>query len=95
MNYKLHVNNISAYDILINDSYNLLCDKLLEIYGEKFKNKKICVITDINVSEYQLESSLNVISAINDNVFAFSFVPGEHSKTIYTINDIYSFLIEH
>ncbi|MCR5083100.1 MAG: 3-dehydroquinate synthase [Parasporobacterium sp.] len=95
MNYKLHVNNISAYDILINDSYVLLCDKLLEIYGEKFKNKKICIITDINVSECQLESFLNVISAINDNVFAFSFVPGEHSKTIYTINDIYSFLIEH
>ena len=60
----------------------------------RVKNKRnIYIITDENVANYHLENLLSYMSSYNVRVYVL--VPGEKSKSLEVVNDIYSDLIDN
>ena len=79
------------YNIIINDNFDLLEQNLIEI---GIKNKKVCIITDDNVSKYYLHDVINILSNITDKLSYMIIPHGEENKNLNTINTIYKKLIE-
>lgn len=81
----VNYNNAPCYDIIIDSDFKLLNEKF------DFRGHKILVITDDNVANIVLPSFKEEFSYDFD---VFSIIPGEKSKNLKTIEDIYRFLIE-
>lgn len=86
--YKSDKNN--PYTIYVNDTFDLLKDKLKELYDEK--KVKACIITDSNVSELYLNDVKNVIGDVFIDVYDYVFQAGEQSKNLDTVEGAYEYL---
>lgn len=81
-----------AYEIVLSNNFELLCDKLKPF---QLENKKIAIITDSNVGKLYASEIKDLLSTVCKNVFTFTFQAGEEHKTLETVKDAYQFLIEH
>lgn len=82
-----------CYDILIEKDFDGLGDAVqqsLHITG-----KKICIVTDSNVGPLYAQEVKKVLETTGNEVFIFTFLAGEKSKTLSTVEDVYEFLIKN
>lgn len=59
------------------------------------QSRKICVITDNHVNELYGEEIEKIIAPACLEIYRYAFSSGEASKTLTTVKNIYSYLIEH
>lgn len=84
--------NIHCYDILLENSFEKLYDKIQDF---NIQNKKLCIVTESNVGPLYAEELQKGLSDFCQNVVAFTFPAGESSKNLEVINDLYEFLIKN
>lgn len=83
--YKSDKNN--PYTIYINDSFDLLKEKIDEIYVD---NKvKACIITDSNVSELYLNEVKELLKDSFLDIYTYVFEAGEQSKNLDVVQEAY------
>lgn len=87
---RLEVNfeNKPCYDIVISDDFSDLKKELAKF---NIHDRKICIITDTNVSEIYLDDIKEQL--VDFNVFVHIFDAGEKNKNLGTVSEIYSTLI--
>ena len=73
-----------CYDVIIDDSFDNFPEDIIKI------NSKVLIITDDNVATSCLGSLKDII---RNETEVFCITPGEDSKNLDTVRDIYAFLI--
>lgn len=88
---RLDVNNEGkfAYDILIEEDFSQLLGEIEKIEKE---NKKVCIVTDSNVSKLYLKEVSEILSA-RYQVSKFIFEAGEERKNLSTVIELYNNLL--
>ena len=81
-----------AYDIVIADSFDLLAAEMEKLDIEK---RKVCIVTEENVGSIFGEEVKDRLKGKCRILETFVFPEGEDSKNLETVNQLYSFLIEH
>ena len=81
-----------CYDIIINDSFEGLLEKVEEL---GFKGRKIAIITDTNVKPLYSNEILNILSPLSDTILVQAIPAGEENKNLSEIEKIYEVLIEN
>ena len=94
MSRRLEVNyqKKPCYSIVIEDSFSIFQEELLQL---GYKDRKIVIITDSNVSGLYLEELETLIKNITDQVFSYIVEAGEEHKNLQSVQECYAFLIEH
>ena len=92
INVLTKTDNNKSYNIILDNSYVNLANKLKELYPEKVK---VCIITDSNVAPLYLEQLKSAVSDVFSKVRDFTFEAGEESKNLDVINEAYEGLIDH
>ena len=80
-----------CYDIFITRDFNELKEELLPF---QTKEKKIAIITDTKVGPIYSQEVKDILSALCDKVSVYEMPTGESNKTLDTVKDIYTFLIQ-
>lgn len=78
--------------------YNIYYEKSFDGLGEMFhqfhmENRKICIVSDSNVSKYHLKEVEDQLRSVAGVVTSYVFPAGEASKTIETVQLVYEHLI--
>ena len=81
-----------CYDIIINDSFEGLLEKVEEL---GFKGRKIAIITDTNVKPLYSNEILNILTPASDKIVVYAIPAGEENKNLSEIEKIYEVLIEN
>ncbi len=91
MEKRLNVS--SLYDILITDDFSKLRKEISNIRNYN----KICIVSDNEVFDIYGDQVIDLFSNDSQNkvVVNFVFKSGEKSKTLDTVKELYSFLIEN
>ena len=89
---KVHENNIPIYDIVIEDNFKELESEIKKL---DISERKICIVTETNVGALYAEHVKNILKECAKDVFVFTFEAGEKNKNLYTVKDLYTFLIEN
>ena len=84
--------NKPCYDIIFENSFDLLSDKVLEL---GFKGRKIAIITDSNVKPIYADQVADKLKDVSDIVEIYEIPAGENNKNLEQIEKIYKFLIEN
>lgn len=94
MSRRLEVNyqKKPCYSIVIEDSFSIFQEELLQL---GYKDRKIVIITDSNVSGLYLEELETLTKNITDQVFSYIVEAGEEHKNLQSVQECYAFLIEH
>ena len=91
MNNMLTMNTYNnEYEIIIRDSFNNLQKELQPIINT---SRDICIISDKNVSSYYLDSIISQLQNNANKIISYIIEPGEQSKNLSTIYEIYELLI--
>ena len=80
-----------CYNILIRDSFNELLPAMLQ---DKNANRRVCIVTDSNVSRFYLSEIISLLSGSFSEVKSFEFPAGESSKNISVVEKLYGELIK-
>lgn len=83
-------NKKPCYDIVFSGDFQ---DLAAELAALEIQDKKICVITDSHVASLYGDEVMDILQGICKKNVLFSFTAGEESKTLDTVKDIYTFLI--
>ena len=81
-----------CYDIVFTTDFSELVSELQKL---DIQSRKICVITDSHVKSLYGEEIMNLLDGNCANNFLYAFPAGEEHKTLDTVKDIYTFLIEN
>lgn len=84
--------NFPSYNIVFNNSFENL---LKSIDFVNLDSRKVCVVSDSNVEKIYLKEIIALLNSKSSFVTSFTFAAGEESKTLNTVEDLYSFLIEN
>lgn len=84
-------NNRPIYDIILERNYDKLGEELLKL---NTKEKKICIVSDSNVSQIYLKLLYDYVKEYCNVVETFVFPAGEASKNLDTVNSLYEHLIK-
>lgn len=84
-------NDTPIYDIVIEKSYENLA---VEVEKLGVKGKKLCIVTDSNVEPLYCAVVKAELEKVASKVTVFTFPAGEESKTLDTVRQIYTHLIE-
>lgn len=80
-----------CYDIVFSKDFHGLAE---ELTGLGIKDRKVCIITDSNVSSLYGDEIMGILDGNCKKNVLFTFPAGEENKTLDTIKDIYTFLIQ-
>lgn len=80
-----------CYDIVFSHSFDSLVEELEEL---SHKGRKCCIVTDSNVEKLYGKQVKALLEKVYSEVILFSFPAGEESKTLDTVQELYSVLIE-
>lgn len=80
-----------CYDIVFSKDFHGLAEELI---GLGIKDRKVCIITDSNVSSLYGDEIMGILNGNCKKNVLFTFPAGEENKTLDTIKDIYTFLIQ-
>lgn len=83
--------NQPIYDIVIETTYETLAEEVKNVGAE---GKKICIVTDSNVEPLYCNIVKTQLEKIASRVTVFTFLAGEESKTLDTVRQLYTHLIE-
>ncbi len=80
-----------CYKICFRPDFN----DLLNVFNSEINRKydKICIVSDSNVAQLYLADVISIFKKTESEVSSFSFVAGEESKNLDTVNMLYEFLI--
>lgn len=84
-------NKKPCYDIVFSQDFQDLTAEL-EVFN--ISERKVCIVTDSKVANLYGEELTNLLSSIAKSCTLFSFKEGEASKTLDTVKQLYTFLIE-
>lgn len=90
-NITVNYNGTPVYDILLEQDYSNLFRELNKLNTQ---NKKICVVTDTNVSKLYLNELMEILKDYAKVVETFTFPAGEESKNLDTVYSLYERLIQ-
>lgn len=79
-----------CYDIVFSTGFDSLAGELDALH---ISERKICVVTDSQVSLLYGDEIMSILDGRCKKNVLFSFPAGEESKTLSTVKDIYTFLI--
>ena len=79
-----------CYDIVFDDSFDLLADELTKLNAAE---RKICIITDSHVKDLYGAEVMKLLDGKCKKIVLFSFAAGEENKTLDTVKEAYKFLI--
>ena len=80
-----------CYDIVFSKDFHGLVKELTDL---GIKDRKVCIITDSNVSSLYGDEIMRILDGNCKKNVLFTFPAGEENKTLDTIKDIYTFLIQ-
>lgn len=80
-----------CYDIVFTDSFELLAD---ELQAFDVENRRVAVIADSNTSALFGNTVIQLLEGHCMQTLLYSFPAGESNKTLDTVRDIYTALIE-
>lgn len=80
------------YDIVIEKNFEKLAGELSK-FG--LENRRVCIVTETTVDSYYGEEVLSIFKEISKEAYKFVFNAGEANKNLYTVKDLYTFLIEN
>ena len=88
-----------CYDIVFEHSFERLPEELQKLFPEEngeslLKKRNLCVVTDRNVDALFGAEIKDLLQGICKELSFYVFSAGEEHKTLETVSDIYSFLIE-
>lgn len=86
----VHKDGKPAYDIVFRQSYADLLDYLEKL---NINNRRICIVTETNVSKYYLNEVRTIIEPHCMYYMSFVFNEGEASKNLETVRALYEQLI--
>jgi len=81
---------VFAYHIYLEESFDKLPALIKELNVE---HRKLCIVTDSNVSVLYLEMIRNQLSPVCAMLSSFTFLAGEEYKTLDTVRNLYQHLI--
>jgi 3-dehydroquinate synthase len=81
-----------CYDIIINNSFDELSDKVKEL---GFEGRKIAIITDTNVKPLYADDISKLMTDVSSNIIVHAIKAGEENKNLSEIEKIYQVLIEN
>lgn len=87
----VHQDGTAIYDIVMEHSFDLLVPELKKLGAE---NKRICIVTDTTVGPLYAAQVENLLKNEVKKVIVFTFPAGEQYKTLDTVRDLYTVLIE-
>ena len=87
----VHLGGAHCYNIILSDTYALLCDDLKEWVGDDH-SKKVCIVSDTNVASIYLDKIRSLIEIQYPQVFSFVFEAGEQSKNLDVVQQLYEHL---
>lgn len=80
-----------CYTIALEQDFHAIMDYVKKLnYND---NQKICIVTDSNLEKLHLEELLKIFKSNFNNVISFSFLAGEESKNMDTVQKLYEKLI--
>ena len=88
----VNVKNNAPYDIVIGDDFRGLNDRLSALYGS---GRRLCIIADKNVYDIYGDELKCLLKKDHETVDSISLELGECNKTLDTVSECYSFLVEH
>lgn len=80
-----------CYDIVYSQSFDELWDELNEL---GIDDKRLCIITDSNVKDLYANTLAEYLEGKCKKIIVHTFPAGEKYKTLDTVKEIYSFLIQ-
>lgn len=83
--------NTPIYDIVLAEDYTPF---LKELDALHLAGRKVCIVTDSNVSKLHLKNLLEIVKDYAKVVETFTFPAGEDSKTLATVELLYEKLIQ-
>ncbi len=89
-NITVKYNESPVYDIVLELDYNTIYRELNKL---NTKNKKICIVTDSNISKLYLNEVMEIVKDYAREVETFTFPAGEESKNLDTVYLLYERLI--
>lgn len=90
-NITVNYNDLPSYDIVLEHDYKNLFRELNKL---DTKNRKLCIVTDTNVSEFYLNELVEILKDYSKQVVTFTFPAGELSKNLDTVYSLYEHLIQ-
>ena len=92
MSNRLNIlyNRKPCYDIVFTADFQELAGELGTL---DVQERKICVVTDSHVASLYGDEIMDILKDICKKNVLFSFPAGEENKTLDTVRDIYTFLI--
>ena len=85
-------NKKPCYDIVFSKDFQ---DLPSELQALNISERKVCIVSDSKVKGLYGDELTNLISSCAKSCLMFSFKEGESSKTLDTVKELYTFLIEH
>lgn len=80
-----------CYDIVFTTDFSELIPELQKL---DITNRKVCVITDSHVESFYSQEIMDLLEGNCVKNVLFSFPEGEENKTLDTVKEIYTFLIQ-
>ena len=80
-----------SYEIVWEDGFFALAEQIKKL---QLPAGKVCIVTDSAVAELYLTEVKEMIEKLNVQVTSFVFPAGEASKTLHTVQKLYTHLIE-
>lgn len=80
------------YDIVIENNFDRL---ISELNNFELQNRRVCIVTETTVGKLYGEQVKSIVSEISKETYLFTFEAGESNKNLYTVKDLYAFLIEN
>lgn len=90
-NLTVHKKRKPVYEIYFEHSF-----ENLGVYLDTLEttNRKLCIVTDSNVSGLYLEAVSEVLKPVCSKLSVFTFPAGEENKTLDTVRSLYEYLIQ-
>lgn len=88
----VHENHVPIYDIVIGDNFENLRSEIQKL---DISQRRICIVTETNVGPLYADCVRKIMEECAKEVYVFTFAAGEQNKNLYTVKDLYTFLIEN
>lgn len=91
---------LTIYEKSGNPIYHIIIEKDFSRLGEFIsalgtENRKVCIVTESNVDPLYGSQVLEIAGTVAKEAYKFVFSAGEANKNLYTVKDLYTFLIEN
>lgn len=88
----VHEDSVPIYDIVVEDNFDHL---KMEMEKLNISERRICIVTETTVGPLYADSIRKIMEESAKEVCVFCFEAGEKNKNLYTVKDLYTYLIEN